>query len=58
MSNDKLSKWLKELNDNLQMKQNLHIKIFLISKICFDKYMQEVFNTNKTEIKLIQSHYN
>ena len=58
MSNDKLSKWLKELNDNLQMKQNLHIKIFLISKKCFDKYIQEVFNTNKTEIELIKSHYN
>ena len=58
MFNDRPSKWMIELNDNLQMKQHLHIKIFLISKICFDKYMQEVFNTNKTEIKLIQSHYN
>ena len=58
MFNDRPSKWMIELNDNLQMKQNLHIKIFLISKICFDKYMQEVFNTNNTNNNLIKNNNN
>ena len=47
-----------DLNDNLQMKQHLHIKIFLISKKRFDKYMQEVFNTNNTNNNLIKNNNN
>jgi len=58
MSNDKIAKWMIELKDNLKMKQNMHIKIFLISKKCFNKYIQEVFNTNKNQIEITQSHYN
>ena len=58
MFNDRPSKWMIELNDNLQMKQHLHIKIFLISKKRFDKYMQEVFNTNNTNNNLIKNNNN
>ena len=58
MFNDRPSKWMIELNDNLQMKQNIYIKIFLISKKRFDKYMQEVFNTNNTNNNLIKNNNN